>query len=479
VVTPQEGVIFTDIVAAMPRRNFSVATDPLAGLTTLAGSGLAVLDIRSVYNLDGAVVNNAGQPATPQFILDQVDPANAAYQQRRARFIQIVQGVPIPDRDDEIPAGANNILEVENADYGISRNQLMRFIVGYAPIEPDGSVAVKVPADIPLTFNILDGNGQRISPRHNVWWQLREGEKLSCSGCHAPTSEVSHGRLDSRPPEVNPGAVTASGMRWAFPISQPLLMTGTAMGQTQAQIWAANHAEQPRTLSVNVFFQDEWSMQVGQKNPDIDYRYTNNDPARPQQVPVPPLNSATCQTTWRPDCRIIINYLDHIQPIWDKSRIVDVGGMPTEHSCVSCHVQPWLVNAVAQPPAGQLELTGGPSSRSADFVMSYSELFTADTQKDAAGAEVLVPDVDADGNPILVTVPVGNTMSTNGSINSARFFGCFRVGSTCGVFNGGVVTAANGVHVGLLTPAELRLLSEWLDIGAQYYNDVVKAATAP
>ena len=26
-------------------------------------------------------------------------------------------------------------------------------------------------------------------------------------------------------------------------------------------------------------------------------------------------------------------------------------------------------------------------------------------------------------------------------------------------------------HRGLLTPAELRLISEWLDIGAQYYND--------
>jgi hypothetical protein len=29
----------------------------------------------------------------------------------------------------------------------------------------------------------------------------------------------------------------------------------------------------------------------------------------------------------------------------------------------------------------------------------------------------------------------------------------------------------DSVHRGMLSNAELRLLSEWLDIGAQYYND--------
>ena len=30
---------------------------------------------------------------------------------------------------------------------------------------------------------------------------------------------------------------------------------------------------------------------------------------------------------------------------------------------------------------------------------------------------------------------------------------------------------AGGSHAGWLTPAELRLIAEWLDIGGQYYND--------
>jgi hypothetical protein len=31
--------------------------------------------------------------------------------------------------------------------------------------------------------------------------------------------------------------------------------------------------------------------------------------------------------------------------------------------------------------------------------------------------------------------------------------------------------AAGGTHAGRLSPAELKLVSEWVDIGAQYYND--------
>ena len=33
-------------------------------------------------------------------------------------------------------------------------------------------------------------------------------------------------------------------------------------------------------------------------------------------------------------------------------------------------------------------------------------------------------------------------------------------------------------HTGFLTTAELRLISEWLDIGAQYYNDPFVAPVA-
>jgi hypothetical protein len=34
-----------------------------------------------------------------------------------------------------------------------------------------------------------------------------------------------------------------------------------------------------------------------------------------------------------------------------------------------------------------------------------------------------------------------------------------------------------GAHAGLLSPVELRLLTEWVDIGAQYYNNPFNAPT--
>jgi hypothetical protein len=47
-------------------------------------------------------------------------------------------------------------------------------------------------------------------------------------------------------------------------------------------------------------------------------------------------------------------------------------------------------------------------------------------------------------------------MSAGGARASVDFFSKF---------------APGGSHAGWLSPAELRLVSEWLDIGAQYFND--------
>ena len=60
-----------------------------------------------------------------------------------------------------------------------------------------------------------------------------------------------------------------------------------------------------------------------------------------------------------------------------------------------------------------------------------------------------------------VTVPVQASMSTAGASNSGRFLNRF-------------TTAVNGAtvdHRGFLSDAELKLISEWLDLGAQYYNN--------
>lgn len=477
IVTPQEGVIFTDIVAASPAKTIARLTEPFAGngndlldygnniLTNLEqpGNELAVLDIRSVYNLDGHASAS---------IINQSDPSNPAYQQYRARFLQIVQAVPIPANNEEIN---DTDFAVPGFAFGVSSAQLMRQIIGYVPIEPDGSVVVQVPADVPITFNILDANAQSISPRHRVWWQFRAGEVVRCIGCHDTSTpanaKLPHGRFDSLVADINPG--TDSSL--AFPIGNPTLLTmrGNRSGQTLAEIYAANK-QQPRKPSLNVYFSDEWAVNPAQRKAVIDARYVNDDPANRDQVPVNPVTSDACLQHWNARCRIVINYDKHIQPIWSlKSRPVfdSMNVFISDNRCISCHAPANSLGA-AQVPAGQLDLSNTQSSDNANVKTSYQELFRGDTQRDITGAPIPdTPPLDADGNPRFKTI--GAVMSAGSARNSSRFFGCFNSG-TCG--NLGETPTVD--HSGMLTPAELRLLSEWLDNGAQYYNDVVKAVQA-
>jgi hypothetical protein len=70
--------------------------------------------------------------------------------------------------------------------------------LGYSMVV-DGSVRMKVPANVAFQISILDGEGKRISPVHRNWLQLRPGEVLTCNGCHTRTAQnaKSHGRAGS------------------------------------------------------------------------------------------------------------------------------------------------------------------------------------------------------------------------------------------------------------------------------------------
>jgi hypothetical protein len=58
-------------------------------------------------------------------------------------------------------------------------------ILGYAPIEPDGSFKLQVPADTPLALAVVDEQG-RAFQTHTNWIQVRPGERRTCDGCHSP-----------------------------------------------------------------------------------------------------------------------------------------------------------------------------------------------------------------------------------------------------------------------------------------------------
>jgi hypothetical protein len=209
--------------------------------------------------------------------------------------------------------------------------------------------------------------------------------------------------------------------------------------------------------SVDVLYDDVWTYPAtAGRAPDASFSYRYN------QLSTPAPTSATCQSMWSGLCRITIHYPNHLHPLWSLPRpVLDAGGnVIGDNMCTSCH-SPADAAGVVRVPAGQLDLSGGPSPDEADHLVSYRELlFTDNAQEVNMGAlqDILVPGPPdpVTGLPTLVPVPVSPSMSAAGARASATFFSRFDAG---------------GSHEGWLTPAELRLIAEWLDIGGQYYND--------
>jgi len=71
--------------------------------------------------------------------------------------------------------------------FGSSKNGGNNFeqkrILGYAPVEPDGSFSVEVPADTIINLQTLDENNIAIETQL-TWVWVRPGEKRLCIGCH-------------------------------------------------------------------------------------------------------------------------------------------------------------------------------------------------------------------------------------------------------------------------------------------------------
>lgn len=448
-VQPREGVMYTEIVAMQSRSLPAILLDKQAGEeldAELADEGAGVLDIRTVYDFDG-VFNNLGATATGIAVL--ADPAQTLAAERPARFLRVEKAVGIPGED---------VKEIPNTAFGRSAQQKMREIVAYAPIEPDGSVRIKVPANIPLALSILDGDGRRIGGRHQYWLQAKPGETVVCNGCHSPASEAGHGHPQG-PVSIYAGATT-TGV--PFPNTDAAFFAdfGETMAQTRTRIDAA--ALTPR---VDIVYDDVWTDEAAAgRARDTSFAWRYADLATPAPV------STECQTAWTSLCRIVINYEDHIHPLWSRDR--------GANTCTACHgTQDAMGNP--QVPAAQLDLGDGPSDAEPDHFKSYRELLFPDNEQELVGGVLVDRQVqatdgqgnplfetdangdlilDGDGNPIpvLVTVGVNPVMSTAGARASDAFFSLFDAG---------------GDHAGFLDPAELKLIAEWLDIGAQYYNN--------
>lgn len=439
IMQPAEGVMVTDVAVAQPRTIPNIIPDAVPD-PELKGEGVGEIDIKSVYDFDG-VDTSPGGIAT---LADGKTPAT----QRPARFIRLVKAVSIPDK---------TVVNLAQEAFGAS--DVMREIMGYAPVEPDGSVRIKVPSDVAFVISILDANGRQLAgfPAHSDWLQVRAGEVLACNGCHTPPTAAkpySHGR-DGLFNAAYSGA-PAGGVPFADSVATYTPNAGETMAETLARVTcqgsALSTAQCSMTPSVDVFYNDVWTdTSMGlTANPPIHYQYSALAADEP-----PPLPAATpgCEGAWASNCRIVINYPEHIQPIWDEVRQVkDTNGNVTaDHTCTQggCHSPKDAAGAAAQP-AGNLDLTNTASNDDAVELVSYRDLLFPHN----------VPGpLDANGNPTTVSVgPFLDAGSANGPLSAASL-ALFVPGS------------GDSIHAGILSPDELRLISEWLDIGAQNFNN--------
>lgn len=440
VVPPQAGYLFSDPVAIQPRPEPAPKTGSGSVDPTLAGEGLGLLNVKSVYDTDGrgrmgSAVLAAGE-SIPQSggrpdLNAMKNPANTTqYPSRVARFFRITKAVPTPAGLDRETIGEE---EFE-----------MQQIVGYGVIEPDGSMTARVPANTPVSITALDREGRGFT-HHTNWIQARPGETRTCNGCHSPRRGA---------------ALNGTGVANNHPLATP----GASESMSETRV---NNNQAVDVLRRDPSYTDFWTGVYNtafntNTTPESDIAFSydgasglggHGHAAVPS--PVRARNDASCDAaSWNPvNCAIVINYETHIQPIWDQH-------------CVSCH------NGAA--PAGDLDLS---DTRSAVMgrLVSYQELLVGDpifctnpastTPPCTVGLPIITINEDGEiriqREPSLVNA--GNSRSST-LIERLYEQELLAAGTACGGSN-----CTN--HAGMLNAAEKRLVSEWADIGAQYYND--------
>lgn len=300
---------------------------------------------------------------------------------------------------------------------GASNNE-MQAILGYVEVEPDGSAKFEVPANVPLAVQVLDNQGRAFA-LHNAWFQVMPGETLRCTGCHT-----------NEPASVFPPTIDHVG-RGANELGDPETMAETRYP------FDVMTGDAGAVLSPDISFVESWTagvdlpIDLGTYG-DIYGNWVMGDPDSPYVTNLSDGFSFS---------RIIINFKQHIQPILNA------------HCVTACHDGPADANPLELNVPVMNPLPSG-------WWLSYCELMNVNTCNINSGGE---PDRVNDGvafggarGSFLTEVLYNQPMRNVGVIvNPPSLPG---------------TDHSNPAVVDLL-PAELRLLIEWMDTGAQYYNE--------
>jgi len=428
VVTAPAGYAVLDPVAIQPRPLPNVIADKpltpsLASKTSQLGTtGVGILNVKSVYDTDsqgrmGAAVLAAGESIPMSGGVADIatlkDPALRTAAQRPARFLRVTRAVPTQS--------------------GISREAIgetefeMQQILGYVPIEPDGSFKIEVPADIPVALTAVDSAGRGFQT-HTNWIQVRPGETRTCNGCHSPRrGSAINGGLT--PADDNGSGVyyhrntalgvTADPGTGTLPLGQSMAETLDDLARRGDPVAAPL---QPTVIKPHIAFADYWT-DAAKAGRAADASYTIDYSG----APVAPVNG-------------VIDYPTHIQPIWNLSR-------PTG-ACTSCHQDPATLD-LRDTTAGTGRL------------QSYEELMVGDPVLDANGFPVIEVQDDE------LVVVRGEAQVNPGLARGSHLMEV--------LFNQELksdlpISVTTPDHSAMLNASEKRLIAEWIDVGGQYYN---------
>jgi hypothetical protein len=103
------------------------------------------------------------------------DPQRRAYMQAgMIRAVRVIEGMPGTALKGRVPVVRKRIL-------------------GEAPVEPDGSFNIEVPADLPVQIQTLDENGMALETCGWIW--VKQRESRGCIGCHEDPELTPENRL--------------------------------------------------------------------------------------------------------------------------------------------------------------------------------------------------------------------------------------------------------------------------------------------